>query len=72
MSTCSLYADMAKKKDVLINLKLSADTREDFRVVAELRGSSMSGLIHQFIVQSIREEKMKEPEAFAKKKKGGK
>jgi uncharacterized protein (DUF1778 family) len=52
-------------KEVLINLRLRYETREEFRVAAELRGATMSGLLHQFIVRTIREEKEREPDAFA-------
>jgi hypothetical protein len=53
-----------EKKDVLINLRLKPKTRDEFKVAAELRGASMSGLLHQFIVKTIREEKDRSPEAF--------
>ena len=55
---------MAGKKDVLVNLRLKPKTRDEFKVAAELRGASMSGLLHQFIVKTIREEKERCPEAF--------
>lgn len=54
-----------KNKEVLINIRLKPDTREEFRIAAELRGATMSGLLHQFIVRTIREEKERDPEAFA-------
>lgn len=50
---------------VLLNLKLPRDLRDDFKVAAKLRGGSMSTLIHQFVVRVIREEKEKNPAAFA-------
>ena len=53
-----------EKKDVLVNLRLKPKTRDEFKVAAELRGASMSGLLHQFIVKTIREEKERTPEAF--------
>src|SRR5687767_9417302 len=54
-----------KNKEVLINIRLKPETREEFRISAELRGATMSGLLHQFIVRTIREEKERDPEAFA-------
>src|SRR5262249_45554288 len=39
---------------VLINLKLDPWEREEFRLACKLRGASMSGLLHQYIVQTIR------------------
>lgn len=49
-------------------MRLKPETREEFRVAAELRGATMSGLLHQFIVRTIREEKERDPEAFARLK----
>jgi hypothetical protein len=54
-----------KNKEVLINIRLKPETREEFRISAELRGATMSGLLHQFIVRTIREEKERDPKAFA-------
>ena len=54
-----------KNKEVLINIRLKPETREEFRISAELRGATMSGLLHQFIVRTIREEKERDPDAFA-------
>lgn len=48
----------------MINVRLTDETHEDFKIVCELRGVSMSGALHQFIVKSIREEKEREPQAF--------
>jgi hypothetical protein len=51
-------------KEININLRVRKDVREEFKIVADLRGASMSSLIHQFMVQCIREEKERTPEAF--------
>ena len=56
------------KKNAILNLRLRPEVRDDFAVVAELRGLSMSGLLHSFIVRSIREERDQYPEAFAEAK----
>jgi hypothetical protein len=53
-------------KEMNINLRVRKDVREDFKIVADLRGASMSSLIHQFIVKCIREEKKISPDAFGK------
>jgi hypothetical protein len=55
---------VGKNKEVLINIRLKPETREEFRIAAELRGASMSGLLHQFIVKTIREEKERDPQSF--------
>src|SRR5262249_301692 len=49
---------------VLINLKLDPWEREEFRLACKLRGASMSGLLHQYIVQTIRAERALNPDAF--------
>lgn len=51
-------------KKSILNLRLSPGVLDEFRIVAELRGASMSGLLHQFIVRCIREEKELAPQAF--------
>ena len=53
-------------KDVHITFRINPKVREDFKIAADLRGASMSGLIHQFIVKTIREEKASNPDAFKK------
>jgi hypothetical protein len=53
-----------ESKDKLVNIRMKPLTREEFRVAAELRGATMSGLLHQFIVKTIREEKERNPEMF--------
>lgn len=58
---------MADKK-VILNLRLKSETRDDFAIAAELRGATMSGLLHQFIVRTIREEKEAAPHQFRIKK----
>lgn len=50
----------------IINLKVPPRTHADFRIAAKLRGSTMSGLLHQYIVKVIREEKERDPDAFRK------
>ena len=44
-------------KDVWINLRISPQIRAEFKIAAAQRGASMSGLLHQYIVKVIREEK---------------
>lgn len=53
-------------KDVWINIRINPHIREEFKIASDLRGASMSGLIHQFIVKTIREEKAINPDAFKK------
>jgi hypothetical protein len=50
--------------NVLFNLQLPRSVRDDFRVVAKLRGTSMAALLHQFMYRTIRDEKDRRPEAF--------
>jgi hypothetical protein len=63
----SLYNVMtAETKEVLINLRVKPEVREAFRLAAQLRGATMSGLLHQFIFRTVREEKERDPEPFNK------
>ena len=62
MSSYNLYNVMSK--EVLLTVRTRPEIRDEFKKVAELRGASMSTLIHQFMVGLIREEKDREPKAF--------
>ena len=48
----------------MINVRLKPEPHDDFKLACELRGGSMSSILHQFIVRTIREEKENEPRAF--------
>lgn len=56
MSVLYLY-NVATNKEVLLTVRISENVRDEFKKAAELRGASMSGLLHQYIVRTIREEK---------------
>jgi hypothetical protein len=51
-------------KEKLVNVRLTPKTHDEFKIACELRGASMSSLLHQFIVRTIREEKDLTPSAF--------
>lgn len=53
-------------KTKLITVRLKEETHEEFKIAAELKGLTMSGLLHQFIVRTIREEKDTSPQSFTK------
>lgn len=61
-TSISLYS--VKTKEKLMNIKMNPQTHREFKLAAELRGATMSSLIHQFIVRIIREEKDRYPIAF--------
>lgn len=54
-----------KMREKLITVRVAEDRLAQFKLAAELRGSNMSNLIHQFITHVIWEEKKKHPEEFA-------
>jgi antitoxin component of RelBE/YafQ-DinJ toxin-antitoxin module len=54
-------------KEKMINVRLTPAVHDQFKVACDLRGVSMSSLLHQFIVRTIREEKTLEPDAFEQK-----
>lgn len=55
---------VATNKEVLVTIRIAPDVRDQFKKAAELRGSTMSGLMHQFIVRTIREETEAAPQEF--------
>jgi hypothetical protein len=57
-------ATLNMAKDTYLQLRIREDIKEDLRIVAELRGLSVSGLIHSQIVKMIREEKENSPQLF--------
>lgn len=58
------YTAFVRTKDERINFRISPKTKIELEAVAELRGTSMSGLIHQLIVRAIRDERTADPKAF--------
>lgn len=59
-----MFDFVASPKVRMINVRLKPETHDDFKLACELRGGSMSSILHQFIVRTIREEKENEPRAF--------
>lgn len=59
-----MVVTVASPKDKMINVRLSPTVHDQFKIACELRGVSMSSLLHQFIVRVIREEKNMDPDAF--------
>jgi len=55
---------MASPKIKMINVRLAPNVHDDFKIACELRGASMSSLMHQFIFRTIREEREASPHAF--------
>jgi hypothetical protein len=53
---------MAKRK--ILAVKVSEDTLRDFGIAAGVRGSTMSALVTQFVLKTIREAKEENPSAF--------
>lgn len=55
---------VATNKEVLVTVRAKELVRDEFKIACELRGATMSGLLHQFMVRTIREEKDAAPQAF--------
>lgn len=51
-------------KEILMTLRVRADVRDAFRVAADMKGSTMSGLLNQYIVRTIRDVQETYPEEF--------
>lgn len=58
---------VATHKDALLTVKVAPHVLKDFKVAAELKGGTMSALVHMFVVQTIREQRELNPEAFRKR-----
>jgi hypothetical protein len=54
-------------KEVRINVRTSEQIKRDLEITAELRGITVSSLVNSLVVKAIREEKEREPQAFAPK-----
>ena len=53
-----------KKRYKNLSVRIAGQGREEFRAVAYLNGTTMSNLVHQWIVQAIYETKKERPEDF--------
>jgi hypothetical protein len=54
-----------KSKTEMLTVKVAKVTYAEFQAACELRGISMSGLFHLYMVQTIREERDTSPGLFA-------
>jgi hypothetical protein len=57
---------MPRIKTKMLTCKVSPDTYKEYQVAAKLKGGTMSGLIHMFVVRTIDEQKEGKPDAFRK------
>lgn len=57
-------ADFVMSKSEYVQFRIRDDIKRELKIVAELRGLSMSSLIHSLVVQAIREEREASPHAF--------
>lgn len=65
-----MFDFVASPKVKMINVRLTPEIHEDFKMACFLRGVSMSSFLHQTVVKTIREEKEREPQAFDKPVRG--
>lgn len=54
-------------KEVLMTLRVRTDVRDSFKVAAEMKGATMSGLLNQYIVRTILDMQDAYPEEFKRK-----
>lgn len=57
-----MIEDESERK--LLTVKLDKETIADFQISAKSRGATMSSLVHQFVLKTIREEKERFPQKF--------
>lgn len=55
---------MTALKDTFLQIRIRENVKRELQKVAEMRGLTMSALIHSLIVKAIREEKEADPRAF--------
>jgi antitoxin component of RelBE/YafQ-DinJ toxin-antitoxin module len=68
MGNLRIYNVMTSRpKTNYVQFRIREDIKEELQIVAEMRGLTMSALIHSLIVKTIREEKEREPQAFRHK-----
>lgn len=58
---------VAKNREKLLTVRVSPEVLKDYKIASELKGASMSALIHMFVVHTIREQKERNPESFSKR-----
>lgn len=59
---------VGKLKEKLLTVRLSEDVHRDYKLAAELKGGTMSGLVHMFIIHTIREQRERNPGMFTRQK----
>jgi hypothetical protein len=55
---------MADIENVLLNIQIPRTVRDEFKIAAKLKGSTMSASLYQHILQTIRQEKDASPQSF--------
>lgn len=54
---------MTRQKGTFIQIRATDQIKAELQIAADLRGLTMSSMIHSLITQAIREEKEREPDA---------
>lgn len=62
---------MPRIKTKMLTCKVSPDTYKEYQAAAKLKGGTMSGLIHMYVVRIIDEQREAKPEAFRKAMQSG-
>lgn len=63
-----LYNVMTKQtKGKLVNFRVQDDFKREFEAVAEIRRTTLSGLIHQLLFNAVQDEKIRDLQAFNSK-----
>ena len=63
----TVVSTMATTKDERIYVRVNAEIKEEFKKLAEFRGLDPSAILHSFIVRTVREAKVENPEIFSEK-----
>ena len=57
---------MPRTKTKMLTVKVSPLVAKEFMAASKSRGGTMAGLIHMFVVRTIKEERDSNPEGFRK------
>jgi hypothetical protein len=57
---------MPRTKTRMLTCKVSPVTYKEYQVATKLKGGTMAGLIHMFVIRTIDEQRDSKPEAFQK------
>jgi hypothetical protein len=53
-------------KEIRLNIRIKPDIKAELQAVADFHGLTVSSYVHSVLIKKLREEKEREPQAFAR------